>query len=414
MSQLGVIIQKFGGTSLSTPDQRERVCKAIQRERLRGNNVVVVVSAMGRVEDPYATDTLIRLVKEDNLNPNRRELDMLMSCGEIISGVVLTNKLQSQGEQAVFLNGLQAGIKTSTNHGDARIVAIDPGTVKRYLDQDYVVVVAGFQGFTEDGEVTTLGRGGSDVTASALGVALAAEVIDIYTDVEGIMTADPRIVKNARVLDAITYNEICQLAREGAKVIHPRAVEIAMESNIPLRVRSTFSDGTGTLVGNHGEFNGKSVRIKRDHLITGITQMPDITQIRVEIKGEPDLPLKVFKGMALAEISVDFITVTREVIIFTVLQEVAERAQEILKNLGVSVQTEPDCAKVAIVGAAITGIPGVMAKVVEALTVNGITILQSGDSYTNIWCLVKRNQMEQAVKALHDRFDLGNQEGGDF
>lgn len=409
---MGIIIQKFGGTSLSTPQQRESVCKAIQKECHEGNQVVVVVSAMGRGEDPYATDTLIRLAKEDNLNPNRRELDMLMSCGEIISGVVLTNKLQSQGEQAVFLNGLQAGLKTSANHGDARIVAIDTSVMKNYLAQDYVVVVAGFQGISEDGEITTLGRGGSDVTASAIGVALGAEVVDIYTDVEGIMTADPRIVKNARLLDAITYNEICQLAREGAKVIHPRAVEIAMEANIPLRVRSTFSDSTGTLVCNHGEFNGKSVRIKRDHLITGITQMPDITQIMVEIQGEPDLPLRVFKSMALAEISVDFITVTRAVVIFTVLQEVAERAEEILKNMGVSVQTEPDCAKVAIVGAAITGIPGIMAKVVEALTVNGIEILQSGDSYTNIWCLVKRNQMEQAVKALHDKFYLGNQEGG--
>lgn len=411
---MGIIIQKFGGTSLSTPDQRERVCKAIQRERHKGNNVLVVVSAMGRVEEPYATDTLIRLVKEDNLNPSRRELDMLLSCGEIISGVVLTNKLQSQGEQAVFLNGIQAGIKTTADHGDARIVAIDTSVIKSYLAEDYVVVVAGFQGVSENGEITTLGRGGSDVTASALGVALGADVIDIYTDVEGIMTADPRIVKNARLLDAVTYNEICQLAREGAKVIHPRAVEIAMESNIPLRVRSTFSDGIGTLVGNHGEFNGKSVRIKRDNLITGITQMPDITQIRVETQGDTELPLRVFKSMALAEISVDFITVTREVVIFTVLQELAERAKEILKNLGVSVQTEPECAKVAIVGAAITGIPGVMAKVVEALTVNGIEILQSGDSYTNIWCLVKRNQMEQAVKALHDKFALGNHEGGEF
>jgi len=411
---LGIVIQKFGGTSLSTPQQRERVCQAIQRERHKGNSVVVVVSAMGRADEPYATDTLISLLRRDNLNPNRRELDMLMSCGEIISGVVLTNKLQSHGEQAVFLNGVQAGIKTNSNHGDARIVAIDTRLIKRYLDEDYVVVVAGFQGISEDGEITTLGRGGSDVTASALGVALGADVIDIYTDVEGIMTADPRIVKNARLLDAVTYNEICQLAREGAKVIHPRAVEIAMESNIPLRVRSTFSESTGTLVGNYGEFNGESVQISRDRLITGITQMPDITQIRVDIQGEAGLPLRVFKAMALAEISVDFITVTREVVIFTVLKEVAERAREILENLGLSVVTEPDCAKVAIVGAAITGIPGVMAKVVEALTLNGIEILQSGDSYTNIWCLVKRDQMELAVKALHDKFELGNQEGGEF
>lgn len=192
---MGIVIQKYGGTSLSTPQQRERVCQAIQRERHKGNSVVVVVSAMGRAEEPYATDTLINLLKRDNLNPSRRELDMLMSCGEIISGVILTNKLQSHGEQAVFLNGLQAGIKTNSNHGDARIVAIDTGLIKRYLAEDYVVVVAGFQGISEDQEITTLGRGGSDVTASALGVALGADVIDIYTDVEGIMTADPRIVK---------------------------------------------------------------------------------------------------------------------------------------------------------------------------------------------------------------------------
>jgi aspartate kinase len=334
-------------------------------------------------------------------------MDLLMSCGEIISGVVLAGRLQALGENAVLLTGEQAGILTNDIFGDARILMIEPQMVKKYLEQGYIVIVAGFQGATEDGEVTTLGRGGSDVTASALGVALGAEVIDIYTDVEGIMTADPRIVENARLLDAITYNEICQLAREGAKVIHPRAVEIAMERNIPLRVRSTFSSGTGTLVSN-GEKLGQQVYIKRDHLITGITQMPDITQIRIRTEGSRDLALKVFKAMALAQISVDFITVNPDIIMFTVHKSTAERAQEILVNLGLTPQVENDCAKVAVVGAAMTGIPGIMARVVEALTESGVPILQSGDSYTNIWCLVKREHMSKAVKTLHDKFELGN------
>ena len=405
---MGLIIQKFGGTSLSAPDQRERVCQTILKERYNGNRIVVVVSAMGRVGEPYATDTLINLVTGENQAPSKRELDLLMACGEIISGIVLTNLLQAKGEKAVFLTGSQAGIRTTPEHGDARIIAIDTGNIQAYLDQDFLVVVAGFQGVSEQGEITTLGRGGSDVTASALGVALAADVVDIYTDVEGIMTADPRIVANARVLDAITYNEICQLAREGAKVIHPRAVEIAMEGNIPLRVRSTFSDSTGTLVGNLSDIGGRSVRIRRDHLITGITQMADITQIKVETQGESELPLHIFRSMAQAGISVDFISVTPSMVIFTVHKQVAGRAYNILTDMGLTVKTEPDCAKVAVVGAAMTGIPGVMARVVEALTSNGIAILQSGDSYTNIWCLVKGHQMAQAVKALHDIFELGN------
>ncbi|MGE5423588.1 MAG: aspartate kinase, partial [Ignavibacteriales bacterium] len=246
---MSIIVQKFGGTSLASDEHRDRVCQSILREKHRGNNVVVVVSAMGRASDPYATDTLINLVKDENLNPHRREMDLLMSCGEIISGVVLSSNLQIMGEKSTFLTGFQAGIITNKTHGDARIISVDPQIIQQLLADGYIVIVAGFQGVSEEGQITTLGRGGSDVTASALGVALGAEVVDIYTDVEGIMTADPRIVKNARVLDAITYNEVCQLAREGAKVIHPRAVEIAMEGNTPLRIRSTFSDGTGTLVG---------------------------------------------------------------------------------------------------------------------------------------------------------------------
>lgn len=405
---MAVIVQKYGGTSLATAEQREKVCQNILREKRMQHDVVVVVSAMGRESDPYATDTLIGLATGEYHRPQPRELDLIMACGEIISGVILTSRLQSLGEDALFMTGMQAGIQTTPHHGDARIVAVEPERVAQALKEGHIVVVAGFQGLSETGQVTTLGRGGSDVTASALGVALNAEIIDIYTDVDGIMTADPRIVENARVLQAVTYNEICQMAREGAKVIHPRAVEIAMEGNVPLRVRSTFTEGLGTLVGNLTEGNPARISIRRDHLITGITQTANITQMKLETGGDQELALKVFKSLALADISVDFITVTPERIMFTVNREVAGKAREILQTLGLSPVLESDCAKVAVVGAAMTGMPGVMARVVEALQEKKIPILQSGDSYTNIWCLVKREQMEQAVKVLHDKFELGN------
>ncbi|NLU50350.1 MAG: aspartate kinase [Syntrophomonadaceae bacterium] len=406
---MAVIVQKFGGTSLATSELRKRVVEIIAGTVRKGYQVVVVVSAMGRNKDPYATDTLLNLLPSKSTPPSR-ELDLLMSCGEIIAGVLLTAEVQEVGIDAVFLNGEQAGVITDEEYGNAHILYVKPQRVVKNLENGKVVVVAGFQGVSENGEITTLGRGGSDTTASALGVALNAEVIEIFTDVDGIMTADPRIVDNARVLAAVTYNEICQLAREGAKVIHPRAVEIAMQRNIPLRVRSTFSDSAGTLVTNL-TIGPDAVKISRDHLITGITQMPDITQIRINhVPGVPrdEAELKIFRAMALANISVDFISVDQESVKFTVSREVSERAAQILRNTGFEPVMAYDCAKVAVVGAAMTGIPGVMARVVEALTEARIPILQCGDSYTNIWCLVKREHMEKAVKALHDKFELGS------
>jgi aspartate kinase len=365
---------------------------------------------MGREKAAYATDTLINLVKEVNLAPSPRELDILMSCGETISGVLLVNQLLAMGIKARFLSGEQAGIVTDGNYGNAHILYINPKRIRECLDQGLVVVVAGFQGIGENGEITTLGRGGSDTTASALGVALNAEYIDIFTDVEGVMTADPRLVENARLLDAVTYNEICQLAREGAKVVHPRAIEIAMQRGIPIRVRSTFIDSMGTLVTNHIAAEDQPVRIISDRLITGITYTSAIAQIKIKNDGTRDstgFELEVFRSMAEANISVDFITVQPEMVMFTVNLENAEKARRVLEGLHFEPVVEMNCAKVAIVGAAMTGIPGVMAKVIEALWENGIPILQSGDSYTNIWCLVKKEHMQRAVQALHDKFELG-------
>jgi len=390
---------------------RARVCEIISRTIEEGFKVVAVVSAMGREKDPYATDTLIKMAKEVNPHPSPRELDLLMSCGELISGTLLACQLSGMGIEARLFNGQQAGIVTDGDHGNAHIVYVNPGSIMHCLENNVTPVVAGFQGISEGGEITTLGRGGSDTTASALGVALAAKVIDVFTDVDGVMTADPRIVSNARLLDSVTYNEVCQLAREGAKVIHPRAVEIAMQANIPLRVRSTTSGSIGTLVSNQILGNSKERQFIHDRLITGITYTSDLARIRLshgQITEQKDVELRVFKSLAQAGISVDFINVQPEVILFTVPADLATRAVGVLKSLELVPELELNCAKVAVVGAAMTGIPGVMARVVEALSSHGVPILQSGDSYTNIWCLVKKEDMETAVKALHDQFELGN------
>lgn len=406
-----IIVQKFGGTSIASRELRIRVGEIIRSTRDEGYAVVVVVSAMGRKNDAYATDTLINMVTDTNPNPAPRELDLIMACGEQISGVMLSTQLAMMDIESQFLTGGQAGIVTDGNFGNAHIRYVNPKKIMECLSQGIVPVVAGFQGISEEGELNTLGRGGSDTTASALGVALNAEFIDIFTDVEGVMTADPRIVQNARLLDEVTYNEICQLARDGAKVVHPRAIEIAMQKGIPLRVRSTFTESVGTLVTNRTAGFDEPIKIVSDRLITGITYTSNIAQIKIitsQVENPRGLELKIFKSLALAGISVDFINVQPEIIMFTVPVDQADKGVEVLKNLDVVPSVEHDCAKVAIVGAAMTGIPGIMARVVEALTEADIQILQSGDSYTNIWCLVKKQNMQKAVQALHDKFELGN------
>ncbi|HHV15850.1 MAG TPA: aspartate kinase [Gelria sp.] len=405
-----IAVQKFGGTSLTTPELRSRVSSIISSTISSGRKVVVVVSAIGRDNDPYATDTLIKLVKEINQQPLTREMDLIMSCGEIISGVLLANYLSQTGIKSRFLTGQQAGVVTDDNFGNAHVLYVNPRNILEDLEKGFTPVVAGFQGISENGELTTLGRGGSDTTASALGVALNAEIIDIFTDVEGIMTADPRIVNNARLLEAISYNEICQLAREGARVVHPRAIEIAMQGNVPLRVRSTNLDNPGTLISNQ-PYDINAPRLIKDQLITGITYTSNLTQIKIEgskSNGKAQLELNVFKSLAGAGISVDFINVQIDRIVFTINSDQAEQARRVLQAINIEPAMEINCAKVAVVGAAMTGIPGVMATVVAALNAQDINILQSGDSYTNIWCLVKEKDLEKAVNALHDKFELGS------
>lgn len=403
-----VLIQKFGGTSVSTGEQRKIVVGKVSAALKAGYKVAMVVSAMGRMGAAYATDTLKGLVTDEHIL-SKRDLDLLMACGEIISSVVMVSELKAEGIEATCLTGGQAGIITDDCFNDARIIQIKPTEILREFEHNQVVIVAGFQGITKEGKITTLGRGGSDTTAAALGVALNAERIDIYTDVDGVKTADPKIVDNAKTLEKITYNEVCQLAHEGAKVIHPRAVEIAMQGNIPLRVLSTFTEGEGTLVAN-GALKGELVTdIKNDRVITGITQKTNVSQLIINNpEKDQQLSLKIFKALAHADISVDFITINEMKIIFTVKEADRLKAISIIHDLiGLDVETNPRCAKVAAVGAGMTGVPGVMSKIVEALTEKNIKILQSADSYTSIWCLVHQEDMEEAVRALHEKFNLG-------
>lgn len=415
MEQMGlkVLVQKFGGTSVATPERRAQAAQKVAEAVSKGYSPVVVVSAIGRCGDPYATDTFLTMVKNIYADAPKRELDLLMSCGEVISGAVMTSTLQSHGFEAILLTGGQSGIITNDNYGDARIVRIEPKTILDNLKAGKIVVVTGFQGISEDGQITTLGRGGSDTTACALGVALNAEAIDIYTDVEGIMTADPRIVEDAQILDTVTYNEICQMAHQGAKVIHPRAVEIAMQKNIPLHIKCAFTDAPGTLVTNVQPDMEAGTDITGDRVITGIAHTPGATQIKISKQDVKNVPLadkKIFKSMALADISVDFISVQPEAVLYTVRDEVADKAVQILQNMGFAPKTEPSCAKVSIIGAGIAGLPGVMATMAEALADAGVTILQSADSHTTIWVLVHKDDMVPAVKALHKKFGLGSAE----
>ncbi|MDH7479314.1 MAG: aspartate kinase [Syntrophomonadaceae bacterium] len=403
-----IIVQKFGGTSVSTEEKRRRVAQKVIEAKTNGFTPVVVVSAMGRLGDPYATDTLLRLAGE--CGPlSKRDTDLLLSCGEIIACSLVAATLLQMQQPAVVLTGREVGIFTDSNFGDARITRVDPRRIWSHLRENKIVIVAGFQGVTEEGEVTTLGRGGSDTTACALGVALNAEVIDIFTDVEGIMTADPRIVDSARLLDQVTYNEICQLAYQGAKVIHPRAVEIAMQRSIPVRVRSTFSNGPGTLVSHLSVSSEMETDFRYDRLITGVTQMANVSQIKINIAEGPDparSPARIFRALADVGISVDLINVHPETVVFTVNADDGRKAVEVLEQEGFLVSMLPGCAKVSVVGGGMAGMPGVMAAVCEALCSEGISILQSADSHTTIWCLVKNEDMARAVRALHDKFAL--------
>ncbi|USB32039.1 aspartate kinase [Paenibacillus sp. YPG26] len=401
-----IMVQKFGGTSLATPEAREHVVRHIRRELAAGYRLVVVVSAMGRKGDPYATDTLLDWAAVNGGLLPAREKDLLMVCGEVISATTLCGLLAQNSVSSVVLTGAQAGFRTDEQFGNARILDVVPARVLDELGTKDVVIVTGFQGQSLNGDFTTLGRGGSDTSATALGAALHAEIVDIYTDVNGILTADPRIVEDAKPLSYVSYAEICNMAHQGAKVIHPRAVEIAMQSSVPVRVRSTFSDSVGTLVANPEGFQDVQTGIV-DRFVTGIAYVSNVTQITVQSAGKGhQLQLEVFKSMAENAISVDFINVTPAGVVYTVFDNDSVKAAAVLEELGFEPQIVNGCAKVSVIGGGINGVPGIMAKIVEALSEHNIQILQSADSNTTIWVLVNKEDMVQALRALHAKFEL--------
>ncbi|WEK56134.1 MAG: aspartate kinase [Candidatus Cohnella colombiensis] len=403
---MSLIVQKFGGTSLSDDHSRSHVLRHIVREQQAGNGIVVVVSAMGRRGEPYATDSLLELVSSrGKYDLHAREKDLLISCGEVISAAVLCGLLNAQGIASVVLTGGQAGIITNARFGAARIERIVPDAIIQHVAEGRVVIVTGFQGMTEQGDITTLGRGGSDTSATALGAALEASVVDIYTDVDGILTADPRWVSDARPLSVVSYEEICNMAHNGAKVIHPRAVEIAMRASIPVRVRSTFSEGEGTLVTRSEKIRSNGQW--SDRTVTGLAHVRGISQIAV---GNPqvsaDLQSRIFRAMASHGISVDFINVIPTGVHYTVSQPDTELAVQLLRDLGYKPIIRMDCAKVSIIGGGMNEEPGVMAGIVETLTNLGIPILQSADSNTTIWVLIPESELAVAMQALHRTFEL--------
>ncbi|MCP1158111.1 aspartate kinase [Bacillus infantis] len=400
-----IIVQKFGGTSVRDDSSRAHAKRHIKKALSEGYKVVAVVSAMGRQGDPYATDTLLSLIGGSGSKISKRENDLLLSCGETISSIVFTNMLKGEGIEASALTGAQAGFRTNSDFTNAKIIEMKCDRLLRELEESDVVVVAGFQGAAKNGDITTIGRGGSDTSAAALGAALQAEWIDIFTDVEGIMTADPRIAENARALSVVTYTEVCNLAYQGAKVIHPRAVEIAMQAKVPIRIRSTYSDGLGTLVTSINK-NSRGSDIK-ERPVTGIAHLSNVTQIKVFAKKDQyNLQAEVFKAMANEQISVDFINISPNGVVYTVSEDMADKAVKTLEQLGHEPVLERHCAKVSVVGAGMAGVPGVTSKIVTALSEESIRILQSADSHTTIWVLVKQKDLVKAVNALHDAFQL--------
>lgn len=400
-----IIIQKFGGTSVSTNERRDRAVKHIVAAKEKGLAPVVVVSAIGRKGDPYATDTLLDLVSGYGIDIPNRELDLLMSCGEIISCIALVAHLKRAGYKAKSFTGAQAGIKTDDDYGDARVLKVEPDNIIKDIKEGIIPIVAGFQGVTLDNEITTLGRGGSDTTAVVLGEALSALSIEIYTDVDGIMTADPRIVPTAAILRHISYSDMFQIAEQGAKVIHPRAIEMAMRSNIPVIIRNTMKDSEGTIISSSPMADVWNRAMDISDAITSITHIPNRIQIHVE-----DIALaaqnKLLSEFARGSISIDLINIFPNKLMFTIDDYNRSKAKDILGKCKYSHSLIEDCSKVSVIGNKMRGMPGIMASIIRALVSKNIEILQTADSHTTISCLVHEEDTIDAVLALHEEFKL--------
>jgi len=402
---MALIVHKYGGTSVADAGRIKNVARRIARSREEGHDLVVVVSAMGDT-----TDRLLDLAYELTPNPDERELDLLLSTGEIVSSTLLAMHLKSLGYPALSLTGAQAGIWTDARHSRARILVVEAHRILKELEEGKIVVVAGFQGISRDMEVTTLGRGGSDTTAVALAAVLRAERCEIYTDVEGVYTADPRIVPEARKLAEVSYEEMLELAWYGARVLHPRAVELGWIYDIPILVASSFSETPGTLI--HKEVN-MEVRNK----VRGIAH--DLDVAKITIMGVPDRPgiaAAIFEPLAEADISVDTIVQNVSVrgvtdLSFTVSRKSLDKALKIIEKVAPQIGArdwigDARLGKVSIVGAGMQDAPGYAARMFRSLADEGINIELITTSEIRITCLIDEQKVPQAVKALHRAFEL--------
>lgn len=399
-----IIVQKYGGTSVGSTERIMRVAERVVALKRSGKQAVVVVSAMGDM-----TDELIEKAKAINPNPSSREMDMLLSTGEQISISLLAMAIERHQEKVVSLTGGQSGIITDNVHKKARISKINPERVQEALDSDQIVIVAGFQGITENGDITTLGRGGSDTTAVALAAALNAEACEIYTDVAGVYTADPRQVPSARLLKEISYDEMLELARLGAKVLHPRSVELARKYNIPLVVKSSFEELEGTRV--------TGVKNMEQLYIRGVSLDSNIAKISViDVPDKPGIAFQLFSSLAEHQVHVDMIFQNLNHdkvndISFTVDEEDMEKAIEVASEfsqqvLAKSILFDTNVTKLSIVGTGISGNAEVASRLFGALFELGINIQMISTSEIKISCIINQDDGDKALKHIHEVFNL--------
>lgn len=392
-------VHKYGGTCMGSSESRQSMVAGIRRLVEQGVRVLAVVSAMGRRGSPYATDSLLDLLGEIREDVPPRELDLLLGVGEILSVVRFTGELRRAGVDAVGRTGPELGILTDGCHGSARIQALPAAPLRDLLSRHQVVVAAGFQGQGPDGALTTLGRGGSDLTAVALAAALELDEVWIYTDVEGVFTADPRAVPTARLIREMNAADVSQMAWQGARVLHPRAAEMAGRHDLEVRVRRVEGEDETRILPEPG--------VRECRHVTAVVSDGPVTLLEVEIpdgKGSTETAAEIFSAVADAGISADMIGIGRRRIRFNVPQERGDEAVAILRERGLPVQGTPDCARVSIVGAAIHGVPGIMARFCQALLGADVAILQTVDSHATISALVPGQDRRGAEAALHRQF----------
>jgi len=406
---MALIVQKYGGSSLADAEKIKSVAQRIARTADADNKVVAVVSAMGNT-----TDDLIALSRQVSKNPEPREMDVLLSTGELVSCTLMAMTLRSMGHKAISLSGAQAGIRTDSSHGQAQIADMAPDRLIQELDNDTIVIVAGFQGITEDLDITTLGRGGSDTTAVALAAALGAARCEVYTDVDGIYTADPRLVPAAHKLDEISFEEMLELASYGAKM-NPRSIELGMVYNTPILVASSFRDEPGTLIHGGADMNRQVGEIR--NRVSGIATDTNVSKITVlGVVDRPGIAASLFEPLTEVGISVDVIVQNASVggatdMTFTVMRTDLARAEQVVQkvanDLGSGeVVTASDLAKLSIVGTGMQNAPGYASAMFRTLADAGINIEMITTSEIRITCLVKEAQVAEAARALHTAFDL--------